>query len=143
MRILSWYAWIFINLNIIFFACQNRGKTENNQAHSALDATRFFLESALKGDKEQTRQYIIKDSLNEFLLNKWETKFKQLPDSEKNNYRKASIIIEKDSILSDSSEIISFRNSYRKQSYKLKAYKINGVYKIDLKYIFYGDENLF
>lgn len=140
MRLLLWHICLFISISISFLTC----KDQENQANmNALDIARFFLESTLKGNKEQAHKYIIPDSLNEFLLNKWELKFKQLSDFEKINYRKASIIIEKDSVLNDSSEIIYFRNSYRKQSYKLKAYKIDGTYKIDLKYIFYGDESLF
>lgn len=127
----------------LFIACKNVFQQESAKVRNALDATRFFLESALQGNKERALHYIVPDSLNEFLLNKWETKFRQLSDSEKFNYRKASIIIEKDSLLKDSSEIISFHNSYRKRSYKIRAYKLNGEYKVDLKYMFYGDASLF
>lgn len=130
---------LLFSLSVGLFACQNSFNKEEIMVNTALDATRFFLEAALQGNKEQAQKYIIRDSLNDFLLNKWDKKFRQLSDSEKINYRKASIIIEKDSLLSDSSEIIRFSNSYHKRSYKIKAYKVAGEYKVDLKYMFYED----
>jgi hypothetical protein len=66
--------------------------------------------------------------------------FNKISEQEKAGYSKASINInEVADVVADSVTIISYSNSYRKRSQKIKVVKYNGDWVVDFKYTFSGN----
>lgn len=129
----------------IFFACtvllmvaaacnttdKNSTKSENN-----IDAARNFIQSALNGDFDKARLYMVDDSLNREDLNAIVRLNERLTPEEKDQYKTASIRIHETRNINDSASVIYYSNSYRNKKDSLKVVKIDNEWKVDFKYIF-------
>lgn len=120
------------------------GCTENKDAQKPddpLEAGREFIRFALDGDMQNAKAYILPDPDNERLFETIEKKYAAETQEEKINYKGASIIINKFQSLNDSTAIINYSNSYKKQNSEIKLVKTNNEWWVDFKYTFTGSND--
>src|SRR4051794_17113724 len=110
----------FLQFTLTFFYCalfyscnQKYSKAEN-----ALDAGREFIDGCLKGDFDKAAYYMLDDAQNKKLLLEQKRNYEGKSKEEKQEYGQASIIINEDATINDSTHIINYQNSYDKISRK-------------------------
>jgi hypothetical protein len=108
-------------------------------AESALDAGREFVRASLDGSYNRAAFYMLKDSVNDNLLNRWEETYMNLPRDDREKFRQANIIINKVENLSDSVSIINFSNSFKNTPQVLKVIRQKDSWVVDFKYTFSGN----
>lgn len=115
--------------------------TGNNYlpAETALEGGREFIDACLKGDFDKAAFYMIDDSVNIEDLLKIKRDYNLKSSDEKYNYSSASIIINADETINDSTHIINYKNSYDKIARKVKVIKRNDRWLVDFKYTFDGN----
>lgn len=101
-----------------------------------LSSARGFIEASLLGDYLQAEKYMLQDSTNEQYLDGLADFNKKLSPLERNNYRTADIIIDSSKSENDSTTIIYYRNTYKKEPTSLKLIKRNNEWRVDFKYTF-------
>lgn len=122
-------------------ACNNPEK-ENPASESDLDAARNFIRAALDGNWSQARTYMIQDSVNTQILDRYEERYqKTLNREDKRGYREASIINYDPRKVNDSVIIFNYANSYKKQRDSLKVVRISGEWLVDLKYSYFHNSD--
>jgi len=119
---------------VILPACNNY---EN--ATTALDCGREFIDGCLRGDFKQATFYMINDTTNNSDLLKIKRDYNLKSQDEKQKYAAASIIINSDETINDSTHIINYANSYDKIARKIKVVNVNGKWLVDFKYTFNGN----
>jgi hypothetical protein len=120
--------------SIGFAACDNGHSEENKK--DPLESGRGFIEASLKGNYVEAKKYLLEDSTNlEYFNGMRDFNSKRTP-IERENYRDANIIIDSTSKLSDSVNIISYSNTYKKVPSKLKMVRKNNEWLVDFKFSF-------
>ena len=126
-------AFSFLLLQF-FCACSDNDK-QDAASENDLDAARNFLRAALDGKWSQARTYLLQDTVNTQILDRYEEKYQQRTDNEvKRGYREASIRTYDTRKLNDSTEVVIYSNSYTNQKDSLKLVRTNGKWLVDLKY---------
>ncbi|HRN57523.1 MAG TPA: hypothetical protein PLL71_13775 [Agriterribacter sp.] len=126
-----------ITCYILFSGC---GGNENYQKpDDPLEAGREFIRFALDGDMHKAKTFILRDGANERLFDNIEKKYAAESQEEKDNYKDASIIINKAQSLNDSIAIINYSNSFKRENSEIKLVKVNGEWWVDFKYTFTGN----
>lgn len=131
---------IFIRsfLFLLFFAsCNSSDKTEAPTSENDVDAARNFINAALQGHYDEARNLVVPDSIN----NAWVDLFKRsyqerMSPADKAGYRAASINIRGVKTINDSTTIVNYSNSYKKQDDSLQVVRRNGQWLVDLAYTF-------
>lgn len=104
-----------------------------------VEAGSDFINFALKGDLAKAKLFILKDAANDRLFGEFEKKYHQYSPEEKSEYKNASIHVNKVQQLNDSTTIINYANSYKKEDKEVKLIKQNGEWWVDFKYTFVGN----
>ena len=108
-------------------------------ATTALEGGREFIDACLKGDFEKAAFYMIEDSINTRNLVKIKNDYRLKSSDDRHNYAVASIIINSDEAIDDSTHIINYSNSYDKIARKVKVVNRDGNWLVDFKYTFNGN----
>lgn len=124
---------------LLFTGCTENKDTQ--KPDDPLEAGREFIRFALDGDMQNAKAYILPDPDNERLFETIEKKYAAETREEKINYKGASIIINKFQSLNDSTAIINYSNSYKKQNSEIKLVKTNNEWWVDFKYTFTGSND--
>jgi hypothetical protein len=124
----------FAGCFLIFIIACHAGKTFT-PAEDAQDAGRQFIRASLDGDYEKARFYLLNDSVNLILINKWQQDFEKLDRDTRQNYREASIIAINIKAMNDSLTTYTFSNSFRKDTTTVHILRKNGEWLVDLKEI--------
>jgi type IV secretory pathway component VirB8 len=123
-----------------FCACsgsEGDAGTEFTTAESDVDAARSFIRSALDGKYDRARQFIVQDSVNTQYLDLFERNYKLRMDPEdKRGYRESSINIHDIRQVNDSTTVVNYSNSFKKQNDSLKVVRVANQWLVDLKYSF-------
>ncbi|MBX3255039.1 MAG: hypothetical protein KF862_12930 [Chitinophagaceae bacterium] len=104
-----------------------------------LEAGRDFIQFALEGKMEKAKSFILPDADNERLFSEIEKKYAEASNEEKEEYRNASIQKIRFQSLNDSTAILRYSNSYKKEDSKIKLVKTGGEWWVDFKYTFTSD----
>ena len=124
-------------LLIFLYSCT---QTENyKKPDDPLEAGRDFIRFALDGNMVKAKTFILDDQVNARLFEKIEKKYNDASAAEKAGYKDASIIINKSQNINDSTTVINYFNSYKKENNEIKLIKSNGEWWVDFKYTFMGD----
>jgi hypothetical protein len=123
----------FCFLFLLFFACNSSDETSTPASENDVDAARNFIDAALKGHYDEARKLVVQDSIN----NAWVDLFKRayqerMSMADKAGYRNASINIHNVQSVNDSTTIVKYSNSYKKQNDSLKVVRRNGEWLVDL-----------
>jgi len=114
-------------------------KQQYPPAPTALEGAHEFIDGCLKGDFNKATAYMIDDSENQKDLLKIKRDYNLKSQDEKQKYAAASIIINSDETINDSTHIINYANSYDKIARKIKVVNVNGKWLVDFKYTFNGN----
>jgi hypothetical protein len=132
---------IFISLVFtLLLACNNsNNEGKENKSENDIDAARNFLEAALKGDYKTASSYMLQDSTNLGYLAVTERKYHPLDAMKKDSLKNASLRFYDTKHINDSTTITIFANSYKNDKDTLKIIRENGLWLVDLKYLFEHD----
>jgi hypothetical protein len=131
-RNITFFLLLFVSL----CGCKNHEKDDKSE--DDVDAARNFIQSALKGDYQKARTYMLPDSVNEQHMNVVE-RFNLSPD-EKRGLAGASIhILRVANVVKDSVTIIIYSNSFKDNPDTLKVVKLNNQWMVDFKYLYEHD----
>jgi hypothetical protein len=119
----------FILLCVI--ACNNDSSFK--KAEDAQDAGREFIRASLDGNYEKAKFFMLADSTNKFLLERWKSEYINLSADEKEKYKDAEIVVLNISPVNDSVTSYKYFNSYKKDTTTVKVLRINGEWLVDLK----------
>lgn len=104
-------------------------------AEDAEEAGREFIRASLDGNMRKAEFYLLKDSANTMLFEKWKKDYyNKLSTEERINFKEANILPIK--ILNENDSVVhySFSNTYKnKDTTTVKIIKSNGIWQIDLK----------
>ena len=118
----------------MFTACTNSGNYI--KAEDAQDAGREFIRASLDGDLKKAKFYLLKDSANLYLLEKWKTDlYDKFNSEERRSYREASILPVRITNENDSTVLYVFTNSYKKDTTSIKVIRHKNEWLVDLKNI--------
>ncbi len=128
---------IMKKLSIAFFlllaACSNDRTFK--KAEDAQDAGREFIRASLDGDYEKAQFYLLPDTTNQVLMNKWKKDFEKLDATTKQQYKDADILPINIQALNDSVTTYTFSNSFKKDTTTFKIVRQDGEWLVDLKEI--------
>lgn len=122
---------------LFFYACGNSDSPKTLASENDVDAARNFINAALQGHYDDARSLVVNDSVN----NAWVDLFKRsyqehMSQADKAGYRAASINIRDVQTVNDSTTIVHYSNSYKKQQDSLKVVRRSGAWLVDLAYSF-------
>jgi hypothetical protein len=131
-------TWLTSMLLLVFFiSCNNSSENTNAPAsENDLDAARNFIRAALDRKWDEARRYMLKDSSNTEILNRFEDFYQHENREERRNYREASITTYDSRKVNDSTTIVNYSNSYKKKMDSIRIVRTNGQWLVDLKYSF-------
>jgi|SRR5690349_15453346 len=125
-------------LLFILAACNN-DKNGSAKSENDVDAARNFIRSALDGKFSQARQYMLQDTANLQYLDVAEHNYERAPIETINSYKGSSINIHQVDPINDSTTVVVYSNSYKKDHDTLKVLKVNNQWLVDLKYLYQHD----
>jgi hypothetical protein len=135
--ILSFLFLLFLS------ACSNneRDRSDATQTtESDVDAARNFIRTALDGRYDKLRPMLLPDSANLALIEVAQMTYQsRMSPADKQGYRDASINIHNVETLNDSTTVVNYSNSYKKEKNDLKVVRIDGAWLVDFKYSFPAD----
>ena len=109
------------------------GNPGYKKAEDAQDAGREFIRATLDGNYEKAKFYMLGDSTNNFMLDKWKAGYDNLSSEEKNNYRNSDIVVFDVHPLNDSVTYYKYFNSYKKDTTIIQIQKVHDQWVVDLK----------
>lgn len=119
-----------------YFSSCNSGDLSTQKAENPLDAGREFVRASLDGKYNTATFFLLKDSTNLNLLKRWEDSYKTTSREEKEQFKKARIVINSVETVNDSTTILNFSNTFKKEPQNLKVVKHEGDWLVDFKYTF-------
>ena len=125
-------------LLFILAACNN-DKTASGKSENDVDAARNFIRSALDGKFSQARQYMLQDTPNLQYLDVAQQNYERAPVPTINSYKESTINIHQVNTVNDSTTIVVYSNSFKKDHDTLKVLKVNNQWLVDLKYLYQHD----
>lgn len=130
---------IFGFLLIAISAC-NSGDRKAPESENDIDAARNFIRSALDGRFDLVKNYMLKDSTNlQYIENVAQPLYERAPDSVTQSYKAANINVHNVQRQNDSTTIVIYSNTYKRQQDTLKVVKVEDKWLVDLKYLFQHD----
>ena len=115
---------------------------DNIKLDDPLNSGRSFIEAALKADYVKADKYLLQDSTNQQYLEGLIDFNKNSNKEERENYRNANIIVDSLVQISDSVNILYYKNSFKKVPSKIKIVRNNEEWLVDFKYSFSDEESL-
>jgi hypothetical protein len=132
-------SFIFLFLLFSFCACNNNDKKASGKAEDDIDAAREFIRSALDGNFNQARTYLLPDSSNIQYMDVVERSYQRTDADTKNSYQNSTIHIHEVKPVNDSTTVVIYSNSFKNDHDTLKVVKKKGQWLIDLKYLYEHD----
>lgn len=121
---------------LIIPALSSCSSSDEMDMSDPLSSARGFIEASLLGDYIVAEKYMLKDSINDQYLDGLVDFSKKLSPMERQNYRTADIIIDSTKSVNDSTTLVFYRNTYKKEPTRLKLIKRDNEWRIDFKYTF-------
>jgi len=122
---------IFFSLFTII-ACEN--PSNYSRAEDAQDAGREFIRASLDGNYDKAKFYLLKDSANLMLFEKWKSGYDKLSTEDRVSYKNANILPLKIENTNDSVISYIFTNSFKnKDTTTIRVIRVNGEWLVDFK----------
>lgn len=123
----------FLFVMILLYACS--GAEQYKKAESASDAGREFIRASLDGNYNKAKYYLLQDSANMMILDKWKNDtYDKLSNEERVSYTQANILPVLIQPLNDSLVNYVFTNTYKNNdTTTIRIMKVRGEWLVDLK----------
>lgn len=106
------------------------------KAENAQDAGREFIRASLDGDYQKARFFLLQDTTNLLLIERWQNDYKRLNSADKKMHRDSNIHPIDIKELTDSSTSYKYYSSYNpKDTTTINIVKVHGEWLVDLKSI--------
>lgn len=106
------------------------------KAEDAQDAGREFIRASLDGDYQKARFFLLQDTTNLLLIERWQNDYKSLSNEEKKQHRSANIHPLNIQKVNDSTTSYQYYSSYNpKDTTTIKIVRSHGDWLVDLKSI--------
>jgi hypothetical protein len=128
---------ILITFTFILAACNHTAEVNKTDP---LESGRGFIEASLKGDYVEAKKYLLNDSTNNEYFEGFKDFNSKMSRNDRDGLRDANIIIDSTHDVSDSVEIITYSNTYKKVPSKLKMIKRGNEWLVDFKFTFLGNQ---
>jgi hypothetical protein len=122
---------IWISLLAALVACNSEHSYK--KAEDGQDAAREFIRASLDGNYDRAKFYLLSDSTNLFLFEKWKGSYENMPADEKQRYKDANIIVVETHAENDSTTTFRYYNSFKKDTTSIKVLRVNGQWLVNLK----------
>ena len=118
-----------------FLACGNEASFR--PAEDAQDAGREFIRASLDGNMNKAEFYLLQDSVNRMIYDKWKTNvYNNLSAEERNKYQNANILPLNIENINDSTVNYTYSNTYKnRDTTTIRIVKRNGSWLVDLSEI--------
>ncbi len=126
------FAAIFLLVTMLIGCTQSAPVDKKDPLESA----RGFIEASLQGNFDLAQKYLLNDSTNTLYFDGYKEFSSKQNDAEKEGYKNANIIIDSLQKISDSVTIVTYANTFKKKSSKLKMVKKGNDWLVDFKYTF-------
>jgi Domain of unknown function (DUF4878) len=105
------------------------------KAEDAEEAGREFIRASLDGDMKKAQFYLLKDSVNTMLFDKWKAdSYNKLNPEERMSFKQANILPLKIEKQNDSTVNYTYSNTFKnKDTTTVKIVKVNGEWLVDFK----------
>lgn len=125
-------------LNALFITCLFGSCTNDaafKKAEDAQDAGREFIRASLDGNMAKAEFYLLKDSTNQMIFDKWKNDFyNKLGTEERMRFKDANILPVNIETVNDSTVNYTYTNTYKnKDTTTVRIVKINGEWLVDFK----------
>ena len=131
------YLRFLTGLGAIFsiLACSNEASFR--PAEDAQDAGREFIRASLDGNMNKAEFYLLQDSVNRMIYDKWKTNvYNKLSAEERNKYQNANILPLNIENINDSTVNYTYSNTYKnRDTTTIRIVKRNGSWLVDLSEI--------
>lgn len=121
---------IFVNILIVFVFLSCNSRSNYPVAENALDAAREYVDGTLKGEFKKSETYLLPTEANKQHLEKVKKNYYKFNDVQRQDYRGASIIIEKEITVLPDKSVIYFQNSFDKQKDSIVVVNNQGEWKV-------------
>jgi hypothetical protein len=128
------YNYLFLFLFFILSACG--GKKKQDAAESDIDAARNFIQSALEGKFNEARKFMLSDSANNYYMDIAYQSYQNVDRDTKTGYASASINIHQITHPDDTTTIVIYSNSFKKERNALRVIKQKNGWLVDLSYLY-------
>jgi hypothetical protein len=118
---------------VLLFSCSS---TETyKKAENAQDAGREFIRASLNGDYKKAKYYLLTDSTNIMILDKWKKDtYDKLTNEERVSYTQANILPIEIQQVNDSLYNYTFTNTYKnKDTTTIQIVRVNGEWLVNLQ----------
>lgn len=128
------YVTALIAISTLFLAACS-GDDRFRKAEDAEEAGREFIRASLDGDMKKAQFFLLKDSVNTMLFDKWKAdSYNKLNPEERMSFKQANILPLKIEKRNDSTVNYTYSNTYKnKDTTTVKIVKVNGEWLVDFK----------
>lgn len=123
------------------FLCACTEQKETPGSVSDVDAARNFIRASLNNDFKEANTYLLSDSSNQDLISMVAQHRGTLSKEENAAYKAASIRIYDTRKVDDSTSIVTYDNSFKKNRDSLKVVRRGAQWLVDLKYSLLGNDS--
>lgn len=122
---------------LVLQACNNSDTTSQKPTAASendIDAARNFIRAALDGKWSDARRYMLRDSINDQLIDMTENRYRDVSRDDQRSYRESSIRLDPSRQIGDSVTIVTYSNSFRNKKDSLRVVRKDDQWLVDLKY---------
>jgi hypothetical protein len=127
------YLSITLIVCALLFSCSSSDTYK--RAENAQDAGREFIRASLDGDYKKAKYYLMTDSTNIMILDKWKNDtYDKLTNEERVSYTQANILPIEIQQVNDSLYNYTFTNTYKnKDTTTIQIVRVNGEWLVNLQ----------
>ena len=127
----KWFFYIGLP-TLLLAACSSSKTVANNDS----DVAQAFIRNVLNNDFNGADSLVIPDSVNEVWMSVTKEQYGRMSDTQLNNHKNADIVINQLKKINDSVTVVNYSTTVDTIPERVKVARINGRWKIDLKYTF-------
>jgi hypothetical protein len=115
-------------ITVLLFSCSNSKKTPT----ADIDVATAFIRDILDNNFAEAEQFLLKDDMSQQYFDRFKQNYTAMPKEELEKYKTADIVINRMDTPNDSTRILNYSNTYKRDSIKLKLVWVNGKWFVDL-----------
>ncbi|MBL0182008.1 MAG: hypothetical protein IPP96_06800 [Chitinophagaceae bacterium] len=104
-----------------------------------MEVATAFIRDILDNKFDDAEQFLLKNETNKELFSRFKKDYSTKKEEVLEKYKKADILVNETSYVTDSIFIFNYSNSYTKEAKNLKLVRVNGKWLVDFQYTFSGN----
>jgi hypothetical protein len=124
----------FISVAVV--SCSNTAK---KVPVTDVEVATAFIRDILDNNFDEAEQFLLKNETNKELFSRFKKDYSTKKEEVLEKYKKADILVNETSYVTDSIFIFNYSNSYTREAKNLKLVRVNGKWLVDFQYTFSGN----